>query len=48
MKCPVCDSFLLSLYYRKGNAAKKTLKWLKVKEYMYCDQCDKIIEVDKK
>lgn len=41
MKCPKCDSFLLSLYYRSNKKNKRS--WEKTK-YFYCKKCKKIQE----
>jgi hypothetical protein len=43
-KCSKCDGFLLSLYIRKGTAGKD-LRWITLKDWMYCPVCDEIIEV---
>ena len=40
MKCPKCDSLLLSLYHREGAGGKQ---WIKVKQ-MYCKVCKKVVE----
>ena len=41
MKCPICTSKLLRLYYRKGAQGKQ---WITLKNKLYCESCDKVIQ----
>jgi len=36
MKCEICKSNLVNLYYREGAGGKK---WLKVSGNWYCKEC---------
>lgn len=42
MKCPDCDSLLLSLYHREGTEPER--RWIKVK-VKYCKQCKRIVKM---
>ena len=44
MKCPWCNSKLLSLYHREGTDPKR--KWIKI-DYLYCKTCKKPVETPK-
>ena len=39
MKCPFCETYLISLYYRDNRDGSRS--WVKTKE-LYCKKCKKI------